>query len=101
MPSRVRRAAAGVGAGIVVAGRERIAIDAERNHRQANRRAEAPAAPAFEVVGVLLDDVLDRRAHGRGGADQRVPRLSRRGQVLPQSFGNGCARSSLEEGEAM
>ena len=78
-----------------VAGGVRIAIDAERNHRQANRRAEA-----FEAVGVLLDDVLDRRAHGRGGADQRVPRLSRRGQVLPQSFGNG-GRGDCHAAEAV
>lgn len=53
----------GTRTGVVFSGRVEIAIDTERNHRQAHRAAEVTAAPAFEIVGVLLEHALDSRLH--------------------------------------
>ena len=69
-------------------GRVGIAVDTERNHRQAHRTAQAPAAPACEPVGVLREDVLDPFLRRRGRADQGVPRLRRRDQVPAQRAGD-------------
>ena len=72
------------GAGLVW--RVEVAINAERDHRKPDRAAHPGAGPSLQIIRMLVDQPLNHRAYRGGGTDQRVPRLSRRDQIAPQSI---------------